>query len=486
MSHTNRSLAYAKANRARFVAELKEFVRFPSVSARPEHAGDTASCAEWLAGHLRRIGMEQVNVIPTRGHPLVYAEWLNAPSAPTVLIYGHYDVQPAEPLEQWRSPPFAPIERDNNLYGRGASDDKGQLLAHINALESCLRTSGKLPVNVRCLFEGEEEIGSPNFASFLVENKRRLAADVVLVSDTSMVGRDRPAITYAMRGALSLELEVRGPETDLHDGHFGGMIHNPLKGLCHIVDGLQNSGGRITVPGFYDRVHEVSPEERGYMASQGPTDKQLLDNALAPAAWGERGYTSYERTTIRPALTISGIAGGYQGPGPKSIIPARAVAKLNFRLVPEQDPLDIEQLVRRQIVRLTPFTLRSRTKLQLAAKPVLVDRHHQAIKAAATACTKGFGATPVFVRSGGTNPAVGAFHHILNLPTALIALGLPDDRIHAPNEKFHLPTFQKGIATSIWFLSEAGTMQTRAALSSPKRSHVRSTATAWLYAVEGR
>lgn len=478
MSHTNRSLAYAQSNRARFVAELKEFVRFPSVSARPEHAGDTARCAEWLADHLLRIGMEQVNVVPSRGHPLVYGEWLNAPGAPTVLIYGHYDVQPAEPLDQWRSPPFEPIERDNNLYGRGASDDKGQLLAHIKALESCLRTSGRLPVNVKCLFEGEEEIGSPNFASFLEENKRRLAADVVVVSDTSMVGRDRPAITYALRGALSLELEVMGPETDLHDGHFGGMIHNPLKGLCDIVDGLQNSGGRITVPGFYDRVREVSTEERAYMASQGPTDEQLLKNALTPRAWGERGYTFYERTTIRPALTISGIAGGYQGPGPKSIIPARAVAKLNFRLVPEQDPLEIEQLIRRQIVRLTPFTLNSRTKLQLAAKPVLVDRHHQAIKAAATACNKGFGATPVFVRSGGTIPAVGAFHHLLGLPTALIAFGLPDDRIHAPNEKFYLPNFQKGIATSIWFLSEAGTMQTGEALSSRQRSQVRSTATA--------
>jgi acetylornithine deacetylase/succinyl-diaminopimelate desuccinylase-like protein len=259
-----------------------------------------------------------------------------------------------------------------------------------------------------------------------------------------------------MRGALSLELEVTGPETDLHDGQFGGVVHNPLKGLCHIVEGLQNSSGRITIPGFYDRVREVSAEERAYMASQGPSDEQLLDNARTPRAWGERGYTLYERTTIRPALTISGIAGGYQGPGPKAIIPARAVAKLNFRLVPDQHPLEIEQLIRRQIGRLTPFTLHSTTSLQLAAKPVLVDRHHQLIKAAAAACNKGFGATPVFVRSGGTNPAVGAFHHILGLPTALIAFGLPDDRIHAPNERFHLPNLHKGIATSIWFLHEVG------------------------------
>ena len=419
--------------------------------------------------------MQHVEVVATRGHPLVYAEWLELPGAPTVLIYGHYDVQPAEPLDQWWSPPFEPVVRGNDLYGRGASDDKGQLLAHIKALESCLCTSGRLPVNVKCLFEGEEEVGSPNFASFLVENKRELAADVVLVSDTAMAGRNRPAITYAMRGALSLELEVMGPETDLHDGHFGGMIHNPIKGLCHIVDGLQNSGGRITVPGFYDRVREVSAEERAYMASQGPTDEQLLNNSLTARAWGERGYTSYERTTIRPSLTVSGITGGYQGPGPKTIIPARAVAKLNLRLVPDQDPREIEPLIRKHIARLTPFTLRASIRLQLAAKPVLVDRAHPLVKAAATACYKVFGATPVFVRSGGTNPAVTAFHDILGLPTALIGFGLPDDRIHGPNEKFHLPTFQKGIATSIWFLSEADSMQTGLASGSRQRSHVRST-----------
>lgn len=456
MSQTDAPIAYAHANRARFVAELKEFVRLPSVSARPEHAGDTAKCAEWLADHLRRIGMERVIVVPTRGHPLVYAEWLNARGLPTVLLYGHYDVQPADPLDQWRSPPFAPVESGNNLYGRGASDDKGQMLAHIKALESCLRTRGRLPVNVKCLFEGEEEIGSPNFAPFLAENKRALAADVVVVSDTTMPGRDRPAITYAMRGALSLELEVMGPKADLHDGHFGGMVHNPLKGLCDIVTGLQTSGGLITIPGFYDRVREVSEEERAYMARKGPTDEQLLDNARMARAWGERAYTLYERTTIRPALTITGIAGGYQGPGPKSIIPASAVAKLNFRLVPEQDPLEIEQLVRNHVARVTPVTLHSTTRSQLAAKPVVVDRRHPLIGVAAAACSKGFGATPVFMRSGGTNPAVGAFHHTLGLPTALIGFGLPDDRIHAPNEKFHLPNFHKGVATSIYFLHEVG------------------------------
>ncbi len=467
-----RPLAYAHANRARFVAELKEFVRFPSVSARPANAGDMTRCAEWLADHLRGIGMQRVEVVPTPRHPLVYAEWLELPGVPTVLIYGHYDVQPAEPLDRWRSPPFDPVVRGTDLYGRGASDDKGQMLAHIKALESCLRTSGRLPVNVKCLFEGEEEIGSPNFALFLANNKRALSADVVLVSDTSMLGPDRPAITYGMRGALSLELEVKGPETDLHDGLFGGIVHNPLKGLCDIIAGLHNSGGRIAIPGFYDRVRSVSREERAYMANNGSTDEQLQKNLRTPGVWGESGYTMYERTTIRPSLTITGLSGGYQGAGPKSIIPACAMAKLNFRLVPDQDPSEIEHLVRKHIARLTPFTLRARTMTHFAAKPVVVDRHHPLLGTAAAACQKGFGSMPVFLRSGGTNAAVGAFQNVLELPTAMVGFGLPDDRIHAANEKFHLPNFQKGINTSIWFLQGVGSAVRNA---NSQRKHVMNT-----------
>ncbi len=457
MSPTSNAIAYAHANRSRFVAELKEFVRFPSISAQPEHAIDSRKCAAWLANHLRSIGLEHVEVITTPGNPLVYADWLHTPGRPTVLIYGHYDVQPAEPLDQWRSPPFEPVVRGNDLYGRGASDDKGQILAHIKALESCLRTTSSLPVNVKCLFEGEEEIGSPNFGPFVAANKIGLAADVVVVSDMAMRSRNRPAITYSMRGALSVELEVRGAEMDLHDGLFGGAVHNPIKGLCDIIASLQTSNGRIAIPGFYDRVLEVSPEERAYMAINGPSNEQIISNARASRAWGEPNYTVYERTTVRPALTISGIAGGYQGKGPKSIIPARAVAKLTFRLVPDQNSLEIAQLARSHIARLTPFTLRSTLKVQLAADPAIVDRGHPLIMAGARAANKGFGAAPVFVRSGGTNPAVAALHRTLGVPTALVGFGLPDDYIHAPNEKFHLPNFHKGIATGIWFLREVGT-----------------------------
>jgi acetylornithine deacetylase/succinyl-diaminopimelate desuccinylase-like protein len=452
MSDVAQPLAYAFSNRARFVSELQEFVRFPSVGARPENAGDMVRCAEWLADHLRAIGMKQVTVVPTRGNPIVYAEWLHAPGRPTIIIYGHYDVQPAEPLDQWRFPPFAAVVRGDYLYGRGASDDKGQMFAHVAALESCLRVTGRLPVNVKCLFEGEEEIGSSNFAPFLEQHRAALEADVVVVSDSPMPSADRPAITYAMRGALSVELEVTGAETDLHDGLFGGMVHNPLKGLCDIVSALHTKTGKIAIPGFYDRVSEVNQKERHFMANNGPSDAELLKNARTSKFWGERGFTLYERTTIRPSLTVTGIAGGYQGAGPKAIIPTRAVAKLNFRLVPNQNPMEIEQLVRSHIAKLTPFTLQSRTKTYMTAKPVLVDRSHPFIRVAAAACEKAFGASPVFVRCGGTNPAVTAFQHTLNSPIALMGFALPGDRIHAPNERFHLPNFHKGIAMSIRFM----------------------------------
>lgn len=452
MSDTARAVAYATANRARFVGELQKFVRFPSVSARPEHARDSAECAEWLADHLRRIGLERVAVVQTRGNPIVYAEWLHAPDRPTVIIYGHYDVQPVDPLDQWHASPFSAQVRGNYLYGRGASDDKGQMFTHLKGVECCLRTAGKLPVNVKCLFEGEEEIGSSNFAPFLVDHRSDLQADVVIASDGAMPGPHQPAITYAMRGALMMELEVTGPESDLHDGVFGGMVHNPLQGLCDIVSRLQTKTGVIATPGFYDRVSETSQEERSFMASNGPTGAQLLKDARTGTRWGERGFTPYERTTIRPSLTISGITGGYQGTGPKSIIPARAVAKISFRLVPRQDPLEIEQLVRKHIAMLTPFTLQSKMTTHMTAKPVVVDRQHAFIQTAATACAEGFGRAPVFIRSGGTIPALAAFQNVLNIPVAMIGFGLPGDRIHAPNEHFHLPNFHNGIATSILFM----------------------------------
>jgi acetylornithine deacetylase/succinyl-diaminopimelate desuccinylase-like protein len=452
----SRPLKYAQAHRERFVNELKDFIRFPSVSAQPQHFDALKKCAAWLAGHLQRIGMERVRVLPTRGHPIVYAAWQRAFGRPTVLVYGHYDVLPADPLREWRTPPFEPAVRGHDLYGRGACDDKGQLFAHVKALESYLRTEGALPVNVKCVFEGEEEVDSPNFAPFVTRNKRGLSASVAIMSDSRMLAPDRPAISYAERGSLRLELEVQGPGHDLHSGNFGGAVHNPLQALCEIVARLHDANGRVAIPGFYDDVRHWSPRERAYMAQTGPQDEEILREAEAKRGWGERGYSLYERTTLRPALTLNGIVGGYQGPGVKAVIPAHAMAKLSFRLVPDQDPHEIEGLFREHIVRTTPPEVSSTVRTLSAAKPALVNRDHPYVRAAAFAYRKGFGARPVFLRSGGTIPVVNTFQGILGIPTVLMGFALPDDRIHAPNEKFHLPNFYNGIATCIWFLAAVG------------------------------
>ena len=456
MTYANDLTSYAHSNRYRFVQELKDFIRFPSVSAQPEHAGDLQRCAEWLANHLRRIGLERVQVLQTPRHPLVYAEWMHATGRPTVLIYGHYDVQPPDPLQEWQSPPFEPALRGDNLYGRGACDDKGQMFVHIKALESYLQTQRLLPVNVKCLFEGEEEIGSPNLAPFIRRNARALRADVAVMSDTAMLGPDRPAITYGLRGGLSMELELRGMKSDLHSGTFGGAIHNPLQALCEVIAQLHDTNGRIAIPNFYDRVRSWPKEERDYMARMGRTDEQILADAKTKAGWGERGFSLYERTTVRPSLSLAGIVGGYQGAGVKAVIPSRAVAKLNFRLVPDQETDEIEHLVRRHVARIVPPGMELTIRTLLKASPAMVNRKHPAMRAAATAYLQGFGVAPVFLRSGGSIPVVNTFQEVLGLPTVLMGFALPDDRIHAPNEKFHLSNFYRGINTSIRFMSEIG------------------------------
>jgi acetylornithine deacetylase/succinyl-diaminopimelate desuccinylase-like protein len=448
-----RALAFARANGRRFVADLKEFVAIPSVSAQPRHAGDVARCARWLAAHLRGIGMERVAVAETRGHPIVFGEKQCAPGRPTLLIYGHYDVQPADPIGEWHSPPFEPTVRGENLYGRGASDDKGQMLTHVKALEAYLRTAPAPPVNVKCLFEGEEEIGSPNLAGFIARNKKGLAADVVVMSDTVMLGPEQPAIAYGARGALYLELEVHGPAHDLHSGNFGGAIHNPAQALCEIIAGLHDRNGRIAIPGFYDRVETQGEAEQARMARFGAPDALVLEDAQARRGWGEGRYSLYERLTVRPALTVNGISGGYRGPGRKGVIPARASAKLSFRLVPRQNPYEVDRLFRAHVTRLTPPTVRTTVRTAGPARAVVLDPDHPAMKAAAFAYRNGFGTGPALLRSGGTIPVVTMFRNMLGVPTVMMGFALPDDRLHAPNEKFHLPTFHNGIKTSIWFLA---------------------------------
>jgi len=460
-SSAAKPIRFSQVNSGRFISELKEFVRIPSVSAQPKHVEDIRKCARWLANQLRRVGLDRVKLAPTEGSPVVYAEWLRAPGKPTVLVYGHYDVVPPEPLSEWKSPPFQPVVRGNDLFGRGACDDKGQLFCHIKALEALLKTQRALPLNVKCLFEGEEEINSPHLAVFVERNRRALSADIAVMSDTRFLARDRPAIAYALRGKLIAELEVRGPGHELHCGNFGGAIHNPLHALCHILATLHDRQGRVAILGFYERVRRWSQTERDYMARTGPSDREILADADARKSWGELGYSEYERTTIRPALSINGVVGGYQGDGAKAVIPATAVAKLDFRLVPDQQPREIERLFRQHIARVTPPTVRSAVRILATAPAALVDRRHPALRAAAFAYRKGFGVSPVLLRSGGTIPVTHTFQRVLGVPTVLMGFALPEDRIHAPNEKFHLPNFFRGIQTCMWFLHAVATEPNR-------------------------
>jgi acetylornithine deacetylase/succinyl-diaminopimelate desuccinylase-like protein len=433
-----------------------DFIRFASVSAQPAHADDVRRCAAWLAEHLRRIGLDHVVILPTPGHPVVYADWLRAPGKPVLMVYGHYDVQPADPLPEWRSPPFDPQIRGDDLFGRGASDDKGQMFAHVKAIEWCLRRHGRLPLNVRCLFEGEEEIGSPNLAGFLSARRDELAADAAVVSDTKILAVDRPAITESLRGSVSFDLQVRGQKHDVHSGNFGGVIHNPLRALCAMLASLHDVQGRVAILGFYDSVRTRTMEERIEMAKSGPGDAEVLHHAGASGAWGEPGYSLYERTGIRTAVEITGLQGGYQGPGMKSVIPARASAKVNMRLAPDQTPEEIDRRFRQHIAQACPDGLRCSVVTYGPASPATADRGHPAVRAAARAYRAVFGTAPVFLRSGGTIPVVSLLGSLLRVQTVLMGFALPDDRSHAPNEKFHLPTYARAIQTSICFLAELG------------------------------
>jgi acetylornithine deacetylase/succinyl-diaminopimelate desuccinylase-like protein len=445
---------YLQAHRDRFVAELAEFLRYPSVSVEPGRAGDVRRCAAWLARHLAAIGLDEARATATGGHPIVSADWLRAPGQPTVLVYGHYDVQPPDPLDAWSSPPFEPAVRGANLYARGAADDKGQMFVHVKALESHLRTTGGLPVNVKCLFEGEEEIGSPHLPAFIVERRRALRADVAVVSDMRMLGPERPALTESLRGALSVEVRMQGQRKDLHSGNFGGVVHNPVQALCDVLSSLHDARGRVAIPGFYDRVRGPTAEEREYMAAVGPSDLDILTDAGAARGWGEPGYSLYERTSIRPSLTITGVTGGYQGPGGKAVIPSHARATLDVRLVEDQDPADIDARLRRFVHRIARPTVIAQVRTLFRAHPARVRRDHPATRAAAAAYRAGFGVSPVFVRVGGTIPVVHSLQRLLGVPTVMMGFALPDSDLHAPNEKLHLPTFFRAIRTSIHFLNE--------------------------------
>jgi len=437
-----------------FVSELGAFVNFPSISAQPQHREDVKNCAIWLGRQLLKIGLEHVNVIPTRKHPLVYADWLHAPGKPTLLIYGHYDVQPVDPLNEWIAPPFNPIVREGFIYGRGASDDKGQLFTHVKALEYYFSIHRRPPINIKCLFEGEEEIGSPGLEEWMSANHLNLKADGAVVSDMRIPSTEQPAITYSLRGMLAMEITATGQKQDIHSGTFGGVVYNPIHGLCEIIASLHDEDGRISIPGFYDSVLDRSPKERKYMKAVGQKDADILHDSGAALPWGEKGFSVYERSTIRPSLSVNGIKGGYQGDGPKAIVPSSASAKISFRLVPEQNPKHIEQLFRNHVHAIAPEQIQVSIKILAGAKPVVVSLTNPFVQAAAYAYRQAFGQQPIFLASGGTIPIVNLIQEQFNIPVVLMGFALPTDNMHGPNERFSLANFYRGILTSIYFMHD--------------------------------
>lgn len=449
---------YADAHRETFLAELETLLRIPSVSTLSEHKGDVHRAAEWFQQHLLQIGMARAELFETPGHPLVYAEWLGAPGAPTVLVYGHYDVQPVDdPEHQWKSDPFEPVVRNGALYARGATDDKGQTLTQIKAVQSLLANGG-LPVNIKFLIEGEEESGSINLYDFIDAHNDLLRCDAAVISDTHILSKDQPSIVTGLRGMTYLEIEVRGPSHDLHSGSYGGVVHNPVQALAEILAAMHDEAGRVTIPGFYDRVQVLSAEQRAELAKNPVTLERLQAETGVAEAWGEQGYDLHERIGIRPTLEINGIVGGWTGEGAKTVLPARATAKVSCRLVPNQDAVEIEKLIMQFVAAHTPPTVTSEVRVLHRGDWGVVDTDSPYIRAAAGAYAFGFGKAPVFVREGGSIPVVASFQRAFDIPVILMGFGLPDDNLHGPNEKFELDCFYRGIRTAIKFYETVGGM----------------------------
>lgn len=453
---------YSRANNEKFLNELSEMLRIPSLSGDPAHQADIQRMAEWLDAHLRELGVSKVQVMPTAGHPVVYGEWLGAGAdKPTVLVYGHYDVVPAAMEDGWNTPPFEPTIRDGKIYARGATDDKGQLFIHVKALESYLKTGGAAPVNVKFFFEGEEEIASPNLRPFLETHLDLLRADVCVISDTSMRAMDEPAILHSLRGMVYIEMQVEGPKEDLHSGLWGGAAHNPALALVEILGKLFNDDNTIAVPGFYDDVVPLSDEERAMIAKTDLSAEQFIHVTGVPEMWGDLEYTIRERIAARPTLDINGMWSGWTGPGPKTIIPAKAGAKLSSRLVGNQDPDKIFAQFKTFIESITPPTVKVTVNLLTKGNPALIDFNLPAMQAASRAYEKAWGAyekawgaTPLFTRGGGSIPVVSDIYTLLHIPVVLMGFGLDDDGLHSPNEKYSIEMFQRGIETAIVYLEE--------------------------------
>jgi acetylornithine deacetylase/succinyl-diaminopimelate desuccinylase-like protein len=447
-------LAHIDQGRRRFVAELAEWVKIPSISADPARRADMVESAEHLMAAVRALGAAKVEMWPTAGHPAVFAEWNEAPGKPTLLIYGHHDVQPADPIGEWTSPPFEPAVRDGRLWGRGVADDKGQVWVHIKAIESFVAARRRLPINVKLIVEGEEEIGSAHLDDLLRQKQKELAADFVCVSDTAMFGRGIPSLCVGLRGLMYLEVHVEGPSTDLHSGSFGGGVVNPVNALARMIARLHDDDGRVTVPGFYDKVVELTAAERAEIASLPFDEDEWRRSTGAPAVGGEKGYSTLERVWTRPTLDCNGISGGFQGEGSKTIIPARAMAKVSCRLVPHQEPDEIASLVQRHLEALAPKGVKVRVVPLHGGRPYLAPTDHPVFEIAKRAFSKAFGAKTVFIREGGSIPFVRTIADATGKPCLLMGFGQPDENAHAPNEWLDLETFHLGVKSAAHLYDE--------------------------------
>ncbi len=452
----NPAIQFARDNQPRFLSELKDLLRIPSISTLSENRADVRRAAQVLMQELKRIGLENAELIETGGHPLVYADWLHAIGKPTCLCYGHYDVQPPDPLDEWISPPFEPTERDGNVYARGAVDDKGQMYMHVKALESLFQAnSGKLPVNVRIILEGEEEVGGEGIADFLRVHPERLHADFALISDTEMFAPDLPTLCVGLRGMIYTEIEARGAATDLHSGMYGGAAPNPFFALCQILAQLKDSDGRILIPGFYDGVTAPSGEELATWKSLPFNVEEFQRKEVGSSALtGEKEYSVLERLWARPTLEIHGMPGGFTGEGAKTVIPAKALAKVSMRLVPGMQASRIFALYKKYVESLCPDGISLNVRLIHTGDPIVIGVDNPYVQAATAALRQVFGKGTVFVRSGGSIPIVGDFERNLKIPSVMMGFGLPDDNLHAPNEKFHIANFYRGIESLILFFEQ--------------------------------
>ena len=445
---------FINVNREKYLDELKALLAIPSISALPEHAGDVKRCADWCADEMRRIGLQNVRLIATPGNPVVYGDWLAAPGAPTILFYGHYDVQPVDPLNLWESPPFEATIRDGEIYARGSADDKGQVFMHFKAVEAHLKQNGRLPVNMKFILEGEEEVGSVNLDDFVRAHKGDLRADVVVISDSGMFARGVPSMCYGLRGLVYFQLDLRGSSTDLHSGSFGGAVANPAFVLAQIIAQMKDRGGRVKIPGFYDDVRALEEWERQAWSQLPFNEKQYKKNFGIPKLFGEAEYTTLERTWARPTFEVNGLLSGFTGEGAKTVLPAVSMAKISMRLVPNQDPDKIAALFEAYVRKIAPKTVELKITRMHGGKPWMTSFDNPFVQAAGRAIEKGFGRQPVFTREGGSIPVVSTFQEELGLPSVLFGVGLPDENAHAPNEKLDVSNFHNGIIASAYLYDE--------------------------------